>query len=231
MKRSHVIRDTSTVALFVLGLVSGCTSPRAGPAAQSAAPVSPLLQPASPAMNQPAPARFKVLFETTEGDFMVDVDSALAPVGARRFYNLVRNGYYDGVRFFRVVPGFVVQFGISGEPTVAAAWRQARIPDDLTRASNTRGAVTFATSGPNTRTVQVFINLGDNARLDAMGFAPIGRVTGGMDVVERFYAGFGDGPPRGRGPEQNRLQAEGDAYLQREFPQLDRVVRARVIAP
>jgi peptidyl-prolyl cis-trans isomerase A (cyclophilin A) len=182
-------------------------------------------------MNQPAPSRFKALFETTDGDFVVEVDTALAPTGARRFFNLIRNGYYDGVRFFRVVPGFVVQFGISGDPAVAALWRQARIPDDPPRASNTRGVVTFATSGANTRTVQVFINLGDNSRLDATGFAPIGRVTGGMDVVERFYSGFGEGPPQGRGPEQGRIQAEGEAYLQREFPQLDRVVRARIISP
>ena len=161
----------------------------------------------------------------------MDVETVRAPIGARRFYNLVTNGYYDGVRFFRVVPGFVVQFGIHGEPAVAAAWRQARIPDDPPRASNTRGVVTFATSGPGTRTVQVFINLVDNSRLDATGFAPIGRVTGGMDVVDRFYASFGEGPPRGRGPDQNRIHAEGEVYLQREFAPLDRVVRARVITP
>jgi peptidyl-prolyl cis-trans isomerase A (cyclophilin A) len=203
----------------------------AGMRRQSVAPVAPLLQPNSPAMNQPPPARFKVPFETTECGFVIDVDTALAPMGARRFYNLVRNGYYDGVRFFRVVPGFVVQFGISGDPAIAAAWRAARIPDDAPRASNQRGSVTFATNGPSTRTVQLFINLVDNSRLDATGFAPFGRVSGGMDVVERFYSEFGEGPPRGRGPDQSRLQAEGEAYLQREFAPLDRVVRARIIAP
>lgn len=232
MKRSRVVRCTSLIALPSVVSASACTPPRVPTTGVSASPVSVLLQPASAAMNQPPPAaRFKVLFETTEGDVIVEVDTALAPIGARRFYNLVRNGYYDGVRFFRVVPGFVVQFGIHGEPAVAAAWRQARLPDDAPRASNQRGIVTFATSGPNTRTVQLFINLTDNARLDATGFAPIGRVSGGMDVVDRFYAGFGEGPPQGRGPAQNRIQAEGEAYLQREFPQLDRVVRVRVIAP
>jgi peptidyl-prolyl cis-trans isomerase A (cyclophilin A) len=231
MNRPIVIRGLSILAPFVITLATGCTSTRARTAGQSAAPVSPLLQPTSAAMNQPPPARFKVLFETTEGDFIIDVDSTRAPIGARRFYNLVHHGYYDGVRFFRVVPGFVVQFGISGDPAVASAWRSARLPDDATRASNTRGSVTFATSGPNTRTVQLFINLADNSRLDATGFAPIGRVTGGMDVVERLHADFGEGPPRGRGPDQNRIQTEGETYLQREFAQLDRVVRARIITP
>ncbi len=182
-------------------------------------------------MNQAAPERFKVLVETTAGDFIVEVDRELAPRGADRFYNLVRHGYYEGVRFFRVVPGFVVQFGIHPDPAVAGAWREAAIPDDPVRASNRRGFVTFATSGPDTRTVQVFINLVDNVRLDAMGFAPFGRVTGGMDAVERFYAGYGEGPPRGQGPEQPRMQAEGDAYPEAEFPRLDRVLRTRIITP
>jgi peptidyl-prolyl cis-trans isomerase A (cyclophilin A) len=162
---------------------------------------------------------------------VIDVDTALAPIGARRFYDLVRNGYYDGVRFFRVLPGFVVQFGISGDPAIAAAWRGARIPDDAPRQSNQRGSVTFAMSGPSTRTVQLFINLTDNSRLDATGFAPFGRVTGGMDVVDRLHSGFGEGPPRGRGPDQSRIQSEGEAYLQREFAPLDRVVRARIVTP
>lgn len=231
MMRSTSARGASIVALPIVVLASACMPPRARTPAPGAAPVQLLLQPSSPALNQPPPAKFKVLFETTKGDFVVEVDSALAPVGARRFYNLVRNGYYDGVRFFRIVPGFVVQFGIHGEPAVAAAWRPARLPDDPPRTSNQRGFLTFATSGPNTRTVQVFINLGDNSRLDATGFAPFGHVTGGMDVIDRFYAGFGEGPPRGRGPQQDRMQAEGEAYLQREFPQLDQVIRARVITP
>ena len=206
-------------------VLSGCgTFPRSAPT------LPPLLNPASPLMNQAAPDTFKVLFETTEGDFVVEVVREWAPLGADRFYNLVRNDYFNTVPFFRVAPGFVVQFGLHGIPPIAAAWREARIPDDSVRVSNRRGLVTFATSGPNTRTTQLFINLADNTRLDTQGFAPFGRVTGGMDVVDRFYAGYGEGPPRGRGPEQERIQSEGTPYLQSEFPQLDYVIRARIIA-
>lgn len=192
---------------------------------------TPLLEPLSVEMGRTAPAAFKVLFETTEGDIVVEVYRAWAPRGADRFYNLVRHGYYDGVRFFRTVPGFVVQFGIHGDPVVSAAWREARIPDDSVEARNQRGTVTFATGGPHTRTTQLFINLADNARLDAQGFAPFGRVVGGMDVVARLHSGYGDARPRGQGPDQERIHSEGNAYLQSEFPLLDSVVRARIIDP
>jgi peptidyl-prolyl cis-trans isomerase A (cyclophilin A) len=193
--------------------------------------VPPLLHPDSPLMNRTAPDSFKVLFETTAGDFMVEVERSRAPLGADRFYNLVRHGYYDGVRFFRVVPGFVVQFGLHGDPEVTNAWRDARIPDDSVSTSNRRGSITFATSGPDTRTVQVFINLADNVRLDAQGFAPFGVVTGGMDAVDRLHAGYGEGAPRGRGPDQAQIRQEGEAYLAREFAELDRVVRTRIVSP
>ncbi len=217
-------------ALALAMLLGGCSvTPRVSTAE---VPVrSALLDPASEEMSRPAPAAFKVLFETTQGDFVVEVYRSWAPIGADRFFNLVRHGYYDGVHFFRYLPGFVVQFGIQGDPVVAAVWREASIPDDSVRTSNRRGLLTFATSGPNTRTVQLFINLSDNASLDAQGFAPFGRVVGGMDVVESLYAGYGDAPPAGRGPEQRRIQAEGNTYLRREFPLLDHVVRARILAP
>jgi peptidyl-prolyl cis-trans isomerase A (cyclophilin A) len=192
--------------------------------------IPPLLNPASPQMTRTAPDTFKVLFETTEGDFVVEVVREWAPLGADRFYNLVQNHYFNTVSFFRVVPGFVAQFGLHGIPPVAAAWRSATIPDDSVRMTNRRGFLTFATNGPNTRTTQLFINLADNRRLDAQGFAPIGRVTGGMDVVDRFYAAYGEGPPHGRGPEQERIRTDGAPYLQRAFPQLDHVVRARIVA-
>ncbi|TVP42103.1 MAG: peptidylprolyl isomerase [Gemmatimonadales bacterium] len=180
-------------------------------------------------MTAQAPDVFKVLFETSAGDFVVEVERNLAPLGADRFFNLARSGFYDGARFFRVVPGFVVQFGLSGDPEIAAAWREARIEDDSVEASNQRGKVTFAMGGPGTRTVQVFINLSDNSRLDAMGFAPFGRVSGGMDAVDRLHGGYGDGAPRGQGPEQGRIQREGEAYLEEEFPLLDRVIRTRIL--
>lgn len=219
-----------TRAVASLLLLSACSVvPRPAPVQVPLRP--PLLEPTGEEMNRTAPAAFKVLFETTEGDFVVEVYRGWAPLGADRFYNLVQHGYYDDVRFFRSVPGFVVQFGIHGDPVVSTVWREATIPDDSVRASNRRGTLTFATGGPDTRTTQVFINLADNARLDAQGFAPFGRVVGGMDVVDRLYSEYGDAPPGGRGPEQGRIQSEGNAYLQSEFPLLDSVVRARIVAP
>ncbi len=219
------------LALMGLALLGACTTlGEPAPAARVPTRV-PLLEPASEEMSRTAPAAFKVLFETTRGDFVVEVYRGWAPLGADRFYNLVRHGYYDGVHFFRHVPGFVVQFGVHGDPVVAAAWREARIPDDSVRVSNRRGSLTFATSGPDTRTVQLFINLADNARLDAVGFAPFGRVVGGMDVVESLYGGYGDAPPAGQGPEQRRIQTEGNAYLWSEFPLLDHIVRAWIPDP
>src|SRR5205814_5928900 len=175
------------------------------------------------------PDSFRARFSTTKGDFVIAVHRAWAPLGADRFYNLVRSGYYDGLRFFRVIPGFMAQFGLHADTAVTSAWRERRIPDDPMRRSNQRGMVTFATAGPGTRTTQVFINYRDNSRLDGMGFAPLGRVVEGMDVVDRLYAGYGEGAPQGRGPQQDRIQAEGNAYLGREFPKLDSVRRARVV--
>ena len=177
------------------------------------------------------PTVFRARFETSEGDFVIEVQREWAPLGAERFYGLVRDGYYDGVRFFRVIPGFMAQFGIHGDPRVSALWRDRRIPDDSVRQRNTRGMISFATAGPNTRTTQVFINYRDNSRLDAMGFAPFGRVVEGMDVVDRLYGGYGEGAPDGRGPNQSRVQAEGNAYLERDFPELDHVKRAAIVAP
>jgi len=187
--------------------------------------------PASAAMTVRAPATFRARLETSKGAFVIEVHREWAPLGADRFYNLVTSGYYDGTRVFRVIPGFMAQFGIHGDPQVAAVWRDARIPDDPVRQHNTRGMVSFATAGPGTRTTQLFINYGDNSRLDGMGFSPFGRVVEGIDVVDRFYAGYGEGAPRGRGPDQGRVQAEGNAYLEREFPELDYVTRATIIAP
>jgi peptidyl-prolyl cis-trans isomerase A (cyclophilin A) len=159
----------------------------------------------------------------------VEVHRDWAPRGADRFYNLAKVGFFDEIRFFRVIAGFMVQFGIQGDPAVAAAWREAQIQDDPVKQSNRRGMVTFATAGPNTRTTQVFINFKDNAGLDGQGFAPIGQVVEGMSVVDTLFAGYGEGGPGG-GPDQGRLQMEGNAYLKREFPKLDSVKTAKVIA-
>lgn len=180
------------------------------------------------ALNEQAPQKYQVAFETTQGNFVLDVERDWAPLGADRFFNLVKSGFYNGARFFRVLPGFVVQFGLPGDPALGQAWRSARISDDPVKQSNQPGYVTFATAGPNTRTTQVFINLGNNRSLDSMGFAPFGRVTVGMDVVGKLYSGYGEGAPQGRGPEQGRITSEGNAYLEKQFPKLDYIKSATI---
>ncbi len=179
--------------------------------------------------TEEAPARFRAKFETTRGVFVVEIDRAWAPLGADRFYNLVRCGFFDGASFFRIVPGFVAQFGLSGDSRVNGAWSDATIPDEPAKESNKAGTIAFAkTDVPHSRTTQVFLNLADNTRLDAMGFAPFGRVVEGMDVVLKLYDGYGDTAPRGKGPDAQALASLGDAYLKREFPRLDAIERATV---
>jgi peptidyl-prolyl cis-trans isomerase A (cyclophilin A) len=180
------------------------------------------------ALRETAPATYKARFETSKGAFVVDVTREWAPNGADRFYNLVKNGFYDGVRFFRVLDGFMAQFGINGDPKISAAWREARIPDDPVKQSNRRGFITYAMAGPNTRTSQLFINYGDNSALDRQGFSPFGQVNSGMNVVDALYNGYGEGAPRGKGPDQGRVQMEGNAYLTKSFPQLDFVKKATI---
>lgn len=190
---------------------------------------SPLLKPESPALNQQSPPTYKANFETTKGNFIVEVTREWAPLGADRFYNLVKHGFFDDARFFRVISGFMVQFGINADPKVSAVWRDRRLTDDPVKQGNTRGFISFAMAGPHTRTTQVFINYGDNSRLDKMGFAPFGRVVEGMEVVDQLYAGYGEGAPQGKGPNQGRLQQEGNAYLTRDFPRMDYIKRASII--
>ena len=179
-------------------------------------------------LNEKAPGVYKAKFDTSKGTFVIEVHRDWAPQGADRFYNLVKNGFYDDARFFRVIDGFMVQFGISGNPDLSAVWREARIRDDRVKQSNTRGTVSFATAGPDTRTTQVFINYGDNAGLDGQGFSPFGEVISGMDVVDSFFKGYGEGAPRGRGPDQAQIQAKGNAYLITQFPKLDYVKKATI---
>ncbi len=180
------------------------------------------------ALTEQAPATYKAKFETSKGVFVIQVTRAWAPLGADRFYNLVKNGFFNNARFFRVISGFMVQFGINADPRLSAVWRDANINDDPVKQSNTRGMITFATRGPNTRTTQVFINYADNNRLD-MGFAPFGQVVSGMNVVDTLYGGYGEGAPRGAGPEQGRLQSEGNAFLIKEFPKLDFIKSATIV--
>jgi peptidyl-prolyl cis-trans isomerase A (cyclophilin A) len=169
-----------------------------------------------------APATFQAKLTTTKGDIVVQVTRAWAPLGADRFYNLVRAGFYTDAAFFRVISGFMAQFGISARPEVSEAWTPAKIQDDPVMQSNTRGRITFATAGPNTRTTQLFINFGDNSRLDELGFAPFGEVIQGMDVVDRIYAEYGEQP------DQSAIRSQGKAYLDANFPMLDRILSAAI---
>lgn len=208
-------------------------APAKAPAAAAKAPASrpafppALLQPAT--LRAKAPAEYQVKFETTQGDFIVQVTRAWAPLGADRFYNLVRNHFYDGASFFRVLPGFVVQFGLSPYPQLSRVWADANIKDDRVVQSNHRGFLTYAMAGPNTRTTQIFINLGNNERLDGMGFAAFGMITDGMEVVDKLYSGYGEGAPDGRGPNQELIQTRGRAYLQQGFPRLDSIKTATIV--
>jgi peptidyl-prolyl cis-trans isomerase A (cyclophilin A) len=199
-----------------------------GPAASAAPSAAPaggraaLLDPSKATAK--APASYRARFTTTRGVFVVAVTRAWAPLGADRFYNLVQAGFFDGARFFRVVPRFVVQFGLGGDPRANAAWESARIADDPVKQTNARGRITFATAGPGTRTTQLFINLADNPRLDQMGFSPFGEVSGeGMQVVSAIYPGYGELP------DQGRITAEGNVYLEAQFPRLDYVKKAEIV--
>ncbi|MBX9927343.1 MAG: peptidylprolyl isomerase [Gemmatimonadaceae bacterium] len=188
-----------------------------------------LFSPTDAALAKVGPDSFDVEMTTTKGSFVVRTRRDWAPKGADRFHYLVRAGYYDGVRFFRVVDGFVAQFGMAADPKLTAAWRERRFTDDSVRVTNQRGTITFATGGPNTRTTQLFINFKDNSRLDRQGFSPIGQVVRGMSVVDSLHKGYGEGPPRGQGPSQGKIASEGEAYLAKEFPKLDKLVTARVV--
>jgi peptidyl-prolyl cis-trans isomerase A (cyclophilin A) len=189
----------------------------------------PLLDPKSPDATREAPAEFRVKLETTQGDVVLRVTRAWAPKGADRFYNLVRLGYYDGARFYRVLPAFVAQVGIHGDPKVSAKWREAKIDDDPVKEKNAKGTITFAKGGPNSRTVNVFINLKDNESLDKLGFAPFGIVVEGLEAAGKLYSGYGDGAPKGRGPSQAKVWEEGNAYLDKAFPKLDAIKKATVL--
>jgi peptidyl-prolyl cis-trans isomerase A (cyclophilin A) len=213
--------------IFATGILWGQTGTQAAagkPASQRPAARPSLLRPSS--LSEQAPATFKAKFTTTKGDFVVEVTRAWAPLGADRFYNLVKNHFYDGAAFFRVLPGFVAQFGLSAKPEISRVWAAASFKDDPVTQSNLTGFLTFATAGANTRTTQVFINLADNQALDSMGFAPFGKVVEGMDVVQKFYSGYGEGAPGGKGPDQNRIANEGKAYLDKNFPLLDSIKAA-----
>jgi cyclophilin family peptidyl-prolyl cis-trans isomerase len=181
------------------------------------------------ALAASAPDTFRVRLDTSKGPIVIEVHRDWAPLGADRFRELVDARYFDDSRFFRVVPGFIAQFGIPGDPAITQVWKDRRMPDDSARASNVRGMIAYAMTGPNTRTTQLFVSLVDNSRLDAQGFAPIGRVVSGMDVVDRIYGGYGESAGGGmRAGKQARMMEEGNAHLDRDYPRLDRLIRAVV---
>ncbi len=207
MKNALII--TAAVCLLLTGCGSKKTEESAAPAAAKAP------------LAETAPATFRVNVDTSRGGFILEITRADAPLGADRFFSLVKSGFYDGARFFRVVPNFVVQFGLAADPKVTKSWN-IQFPDDPVVKHNDRGTLTFATAGPNTRTTQMFINLKDNINLDTMGFAPIGKVVSGMDVVDALYSGYGEQP------QQPSIEGEGNAYLEKEFPKLDYIKTAKI---
>jgi peptidyl-prolyl cis-trans isomerase A (cyclophilin A) len=208
-------RTARAVALLALPIALAACEGKAPPARAGAGASS-----ATPA----APDSFRVAFATSAGPFTVAVTRALSPRGADRFYQLVTSGYFTNVRFFRVVPGFVAQFGLAADPALNKEWSEKTIADDPVQATNAKGTIVFATAGPNTRSNQFFINLVDNARLDKMGFSPFGKVIDGMDAVDKIYSGYGEAP------DQGRIGAEGNAYLTSAFPKLDYITSATIVA-
>lgn len=205
-------------------LVAGCGGAEAPPDPDAELRRDPLLRPAN--FEETAPPEYRVTLETSAGDVVIDVTRSWAPLGADRFWSLVRGGYYDDTRVYRIVDGFMAQFGLNGNPYVNQVWKSEFLVDDPVTQSNTRGRVAFAKGGRHTRTTEVFISYKDNSALDDEGFAPFGEVVEGMDVVDAFYSEYGDGPPRGDGPYQAMAAARGNEYLDTDFPELTRIVRA-----
>jgi peptidyl-prolyl cis-trans isomerase A (cyclophilin A) len=214
-------RPRAASAVVALALLAACEKAPPPPPADTATP-APAPAPAAEPAPATAPANFRIRIETSRGPLVVEAHRDWSPNGVDRLFQLVEAGYFDNLRFFRVVPGFVVQFGMHGDPATYAQWEARRLPDDPVTQTNRRGMISFATSGPNTRATQLFINLQDNPRLDGMGFSPVAQVVEGMSVVDAIFSGYGEGP------DQGRIRAEGNAYLEREFPKLDYIRSARV---
>lgn len=210
--------------LAVMLILAGCYAAHQRP--------SVLLDPGSSALQERAPDRFNVRLETSQGPVLLAVQRDWAPYGADRFYTLVRHGFYDGQRFFRVRAHYIAQFGLNGDPAIIAAWKHRTMPDDPVRETNVQGTLGYAMTGPDTRTTQIYINLVDNPKLDAQGFAPFARVTSGMDAVLRLYSGYDESAGGGvRAGKQGAIEAGGNVYLARNFPRLDYIKRAVIVQP
>lgn len=204
------------IAISAALLLAGCSGSSQQPQSQSQA-------------QSHAPDVYKVNLDTSKGAVVIEVHRDWAPLGADHFYELVKSGYYDGARFFRVLPGFMAQFGIAADPKLTVKWKNANLQDEPVKQSNTRGMVTYAKSSlPNSRTTQLFINTGNNARLDSDGFSPFGQVVTGMEIVDQLYNGYGEGAPQGRGPDQSQIEEQGNAYLEKDFPMLDYIKKATI---
>lgn len=216
------MKSRRIVSMAVLALAA-CDKPAPPPQDSAGAAPPPAATPAVTAAA--APAVYRIRMETSKGPVVIEARRDWSPNGVDRLYELVEAGFFDNVRFFRVVPGFVVQFGIHGDPATDVQWKDRVIPDDPVTQGNRRGTVTFATAGPGTRTTQLFINLRDNTFLDGQGFSPIGEVVEGMDVVDAFYSEYGEAPSA----QQPQIHAEGNAYLNRQFPKLDFIRSAKVV--
>lgn len=189
-----------------------------------------LLNPENKEWQKEAPEKFNVQFSTTKGDFVLEIHKSWAPTGVNRFYNLVRLGFFDDSRFYRVREGYIVQFGIPGNPSIAQVWEKDDIVDDPVMESNLKGYIAYAMTGPDTRTTQLFINYKDNVHLDEQGFAPLGQVVEGMDVVEQLYSGYDENAGGGmRGGKQGKIFSEGNAHLDKDFPKLDKLIKAEIV--
>lgn len=226
MRRGAPRSVATGVCAVVLALACATKAPNVGDVQQRAA----LDNPEAVLNAGTVPDTFDVLFETSQGDFRVRVHRDWAPIGVQRFYALVRNGFFDGQRFFRVRPGFIAQFGLHGDPRVIAAWKGLAMTDDSARVSNRRGTLAYAFTTKNTRSTQIFINLADNSRLDAEGFAPFGQIVQGVDVIDRLYAGYDESAGGGmRAGKQGAIEREGNVHLMRDFPRLDYIKRCRIV--
>jgi peptidyl-prolyl cis-trans isomerase A (cyclophilin A) len=232
MRATHLL---ATALVTALATAPNASCGGRGCGGSPPAPVTPaghvLLDPTSPELQTPAPDSFDVRLETTQGEVVLRIIREWGPLGAARVYHLARHGFYDGAAFFRVLPGFAVQFGVSGRPELDAVWNEQTLPDEPRRMTNAAGTVAFAKAGPDSRTTQLFINYRLNEALDAQDFVPVGRVIAGMDVLYRLYSDYGDFPPGGRGPAFGCMLTHGNAYLSSRFPELDRIERATVIEP
>jgi homoserine O-acetyltransferase len=231
-KTKTVISKQSAVAFAGLILVSAvCLCPQVPSGSiQTSASLAALMNPRHELWRQRSPSVFKVRLETSKGTMVVEAHRDWAPRGADRLFNLVRASFFDDSRFFRVRPGFIAQFGIPGDPAVAAVWKSQAIPDEPVLQSNTRGTIAYAMTGPDTRTTQLYINVSDNSRLDKEGFSPIGKVVEGLNVLDRIYSGYGEEAGGGmRGGKQGKIFEGGNAYLDREFPNLDKLIRATIV--